>query len=95
MFVELKKHWRDQFPPHLGEEVDGIIEEVYGEAMIARIAHSEQLVHDPKWGKHRVEELRSQNALTVAMLGLVAEDQAIATRMGRLGVKRHAPHATK
>ncbi len=91
MFVELKRHWRDQFPPHLGEEVDQIVEEVYGEAMVARIAHSEQLVHDPAWGKHRVEELRSQGALTSSMLGLLSEDQAIATRMGRLGVKRRTP----
>jgi hypothetical protein len=91
MFVELKKHWRDQFPAHLSEEVDAIIEEVYGEAMVARIAHSEQLVHDPAWGKHRVEELRSQSALTSSMLGLLSEDQAIATRMGRFGVKRRSP----
>lgn len=91
MFVELRRHWHDQFPPHLSEEVDAIVEEVYGEAMVARIAHSEQLVHDPAWGKPRVDELRSQPALTASLLGLLSEDQAIATRVGRLGVRRHAP----
>jgi hypothetical protein len=91
MFVELKRHWQERLPPHLAEEVSGIIEEVYGEAMVARIAHSEQLVHDPAWGRHRVETLRSQEALTASLLGLLSEDQTIATRMGRLGVKLRQP----
>jgi hypothetical protein len=90
MIVSLKKFWRDQYPNHLGDEVDSIIEEVYGEAMVARIAHSEQLVHDPAWGKPKVEtELRSQSALTASMLGLLSEDAAITTRLAKLGVRRH------
>lgn len=91
MFVELRRYWRAQYPDHLGDEVDGVVEEVYGEAMVARIAHSEQLVHDPHWGKQRVEEeLRSQGALTSALLGLLSEDSVIAQRLGRLGVRRRA-----
>lgn len=90
LFVEVKKYWRDQYPDHLGAQVDQVIEEVYGESMVARIAHSEQLVHDPAWGKPKVEELRSQPALTAALLGLFSEDCVIGTRLRGLGVRRRA-----
>jgi hypothetical protein len=90
LFVEVKKYWRDQYPDHLGSQVDQVIEEVYGESMVARIAHSEQLVHDPAWGKPKVEELRSQPALTAALLGLFSEDCVIATRLRGLGVRRRS-----
>lgn len=90
MFVELRRYWRSQYPDHLGEEVDRVVEETYGEAMVARIAHSESLVNDPRWGKPRVEELRGQTALTASLLGLLSEDTAIAQRLGRLGVRRRA-----
>jgi hypothetical protein len=82
-FEEVKRYWRQQYPDHLSEIVDRVVEEVYGEAMVARVAHSEELCHTKLWGHARVEtELRSSASLTMAALGLVSEDLVIATRLG-------------
>lgn len=87
--VEVKKYWRDQFPDHHGDKIDDVIEETYGEVMIARIAHSESLVSHPTWGSNRVkDELRSPAALTMAVLGLLSEDHIIATKLAGLLGKR-------
>ncbi len=86
-FVELKQFWKTLYPDSVADDVDKAIEEVYGEVMVARIAHSEELCADPRWGASKVEkELRSPAALTMAALGLLSEDQMIARRLaGRLG----------
>ena len=66
-FEELREYWAKQFADHLRDEVQRTIEDVYGESMVARIAHSEELRHDPRWGSKRVEErLRSPESLTMA-----------------------------
>jgi len=90
-FVELKDFWKQAYADHLADAVQKCIEEVYGEVMVAKVAHSEQLRSDPRWGGSRVEsELRSPTALTMAVLGLIAEDQLIAARLrARLGAKGH------
>ena len=83
---EVVEYWQKQFPEHLLEPVQAAVQEVYGEAMVARIAHSEALTRDPAWGRKRVDaELRSGAALTMAVLGLVAEDMLIAQRVRKLG----------
>lgn len=88
-FIEVKRYWREQYPDHLSEEVERAVENVYGEAMVARIAHSEELVHAKTWGHERVErELRSPVSLTMASLGLVSEDQVISSRLGGLAGAR-------
>lgn len=90
-FVELRKYWRDQYPDHLGDQIDDTIAQVYGEGMVARIAHSEALVSQPSWGRETVErELRSPTALTMAVLGLLTEDQIIASKLAGMGVRRRA-----
>lgn len=89
--VEVKRYWRSQYPDSVGDEVDRVVEEVYGEVMVARIAHSEALVSHPLWGRTRVDrDLRSGTALTMALLGLLSEDQIIAQRLTGLGVRRKA-----
>lgn len=88
--VEVKKYWRDQFADHHGDQIDQVIEETYGEVMVARIAHSESLVSHPTWGSNRVkDELRSPAALTMAVLGLLSEDHIIAAKLtGLLGKRK-------
>ena len=88
-FVELREYWKGSYADHLVDEVQKTIEEVYGEVMVARVAHSEELRSDPRWGATKVEsDLRSPAALTMAALGLIAEDQLIASRLRvRLGAK--------
>jgi hypothetical protein len=91
VIVEVKKYWRLQYADHLGDEIDRIIEDVYGEVMVARLAHSEELATDPRWGRAKLElELRSPAPLTMALLGLLSEDHLISARMAGLGVRRKA-----
>jgi hypothetical protein len=88
-FLELKQYWTQQYPDYFADEVRKTIEVVYGEVMVARIAHSEELRSDPRWGGGKVDgDLRSPEALTMAVLGLIAEDSLITARLcGRFGAK--------
>lgn len=87
--AEVIKYWTAQYPDHLSGQIVEIIKKVYGEVMVARLAHSEQLVRDASWGQAQVDaELRSQAALTMSLLGLLSEDQLIASRITGLGVRR-------
>ena len=88
-FVELRQYWHNAYPNHVADAVQKTIEEAYGEVMVARIAHSEELKSDPRWGGTKVEgSLRSPEALTMAALGLIAEDSLIAARLrARVGAK--------
>ncbi|GAB4195415.1 MAG: hypothetical protein OHK0013_01550 [Sandaracinaceae bacterium] len=89
-FLELFAYWHGHYPDYAVAEVHAVIEAVYGEAMVGRIAHSEALIRNPHWGLERVEnELRSSSALTMAALGLVSEDPLIRDRLRhKLGAKR-------
>ena len=63
---------KQSYADHLAGEVQRAIEDVYGEVMVARVAHSEELRSDPRWGGAKV----------MAALGLISEDQFIASRLG-------------
>lgn len=86
------QYWVDVYPEQHEAVVRKTVENVYGQGMVARIIHSERLVKDPNWGRERVDtELRSPVALTMAVLGLVNEDQLILSRLsGLLGKKKKA-----
>lgn len=74
-------HWQAQYAPHLEEQVRDAVLAVYGEVAVAKVAHSEQL--KTMMTSHDVEShLRSEGALTMALLGLISEDAVIATRIG-------------
>ena len=92
LFVEAKRYWKDLYPDRMADDIDRVVEEVYGEVMVARIAHSEELCSDPRWGVTKVEnDLRSGAALTMAALGLIGEDLLIKNRLvGRLGKTKAA-----
>lgn len=84
-FLEIRQHWKAQYPAHHEQQIDQIINETYASGLVARIAHSEHFVRDPAWGASRVEEeLRSPAALTMAVLGLVSEDTIIGQRLAVL-----------
>ncbi len=90
-FVEVRDHWQAKYPDYMAETIQDIVEDVYGEALVARIAHSEMLASDPAWGRQRIELLRSDVALTMAVLGLVSEDARIQSRIaGKLGKAKAA-----
>jgi hypothetical protein len=91
VFEEVIKYWQDQYPNHFSEKIRTTVQEVYGQAMVARIAHSESLTRHESWGRKRVEEeLRSTSALTMAVLGLITEDKIISMKLATLLSKRLA-----
>jgi hypothetical protein len=82
------KYWSKQYASHLAEEVAHQVVDVYGQAAVAAVAHSEHLrgILPPE----RIDDdLRSDAALTMALLGLVREDAMIAARLGaKLGTRK-------
>jgi histidine kinase/DNA gyrase B/HSP90-like ATPase len=87
--LEAIKHHQDQYPEVYAPEVQEIVMQTYGEIAVCKIAHSQKLM------KHVAEEdldetYRSEAALTVALMGLLAEESLIAQRLGKLGRKKAA-----
>lgn len=69
------------------EEVSSTVRQVFGEVAACKIAHSQKLAK-----RVTEEELdrdyRSEPALTVGLMGLLAEESVIAQRLGKLGKKK-------
>jgi hypothetical protein len=84
---ETVKHHQDQYPDVYAEEVSKTVRQVFGEVAACKVAHSQKLAR-----KVPEEELdrdyRTEQALTVALMGLMAEEALIAQRLGRLGRKK-------
>ncbi|MEX0801530.1 MAG: hypothetical protein WD379_09975 [Dehalococcoidia bacterium] len=75
------EHWQSQFADHLADDIANEVLKAYGEIAVSKVAHSEHLrgqvasqVIDQKY--------RSPEALTMALLGLFAEEAVIAPRIG-------------
>ena len=71
------------------EEVRTTVQQVYGEVAVAKAAHSQKLaaqVSEQELNK----DYRSEKALTVALMGLLAEEMLISVRLGKLGKKKAA-----
>jgi hypothetical protein len=84
---EIIEYHQAQYPDVYAEEVAKTIRQVFGEIAACKVAHSQKLAK-----KVSEEELdrdyRSEQALTVALMGLMAEESVIAQRLGKLGRKR-------
>jgi hypothetical protein len=81
-------YWQSQYPSSFAESIRDEIIKVYGELSVAKVAHSEQL-------KSVVpaiaidEKFRSEESLTMALLGLMAEESLIDQRLhGKVGRRR-------
>lgn len=85
------RHWVAQYPPHLEDEVVAIVKAAYGQMAVATVAHGEALKpHLDR--RERVADLRTQPALTAALLGLVGANAIIGPQLGgALGTKRKKP----
>lgn len=87
MLLEAIKYHQEHYPDVYADEVRKIVMEVYGEVAVAKIAHSQKLAT-------RVSEqdldlnYRNEAALTVALMGLLAEEMLIGVRLGKLGKKK-------
>jgi Histidine kinase-, DNA gyrase B-, and HSP90-like ATPase len=89
LLLEAIKHHQEQYPDVYAQEVEEIVRNTYGEVAVCKIAHSQKLA------KHVAEEdldelYRSEAALTVGLMGLLAEESLIAQRLGKLGRKKTA-----
>jgi len=86
---EAVKYHQEQYPDVYAEEVAKIVRKVYGEVAACKIAHSQKLTKELP-----VEQLdrdyRSEAALTIALMGLLAEESLISQRLGKLGRKKTA-----
>jgi hypothetical protein len=85
---EVVKHHQEQYPDVFSEEVEKTIYQVFGEVAACKIAHSQKLVGAKIVQEALDQEYRSEAALTIALMGLMAEESLIAVRLGKLGRKK-------
>lgn len=84
---EVVEYHQGQYPDVYAEEVGKTVRQVFGEIAACKIAHSQKLVrHVPE--EELDTDYRSEEALTIALMGLMAEESVIAQRLGFLGRKR-------
>jgi hypothetical protein len=89
ILLEAIKHHQEQYPDVYAQEVEDIVRNTYGEIAVCKIAHSQKLVkHVPEQDLDDI--YRSEAALTIALMGLLAEESLIAQRLGKLGRKKTA-----
>lgn len=87
VLVEMIKYHRDKYPDVHAEEVTRIILRTFGEIAACKIAHTQKLT------KYITEQevddaFRNEEALTAALMGLIAEDTLISQRLAKLGPKK-------
>jgi hypothetical protein len=80
VLLEAVRHWQELYSDLHADEVREEVLKVYGEVAVAKVAHSEHLKAYLPANKIE-EELRSEAALTMALLGLVSEEAVIGPRL--------------
>jgi hypothetical protein len=89
ILVEAIKYHQGQYPDVYAPEVEDIVRNTYGEVAVCRIAHSQKLAKSVN-EQDLDETYRSEAALTIGLMGLLAEDSLIAQRLAKLGRKETA-----
>jgi len=85
------EYWQMQYADHFAESIEQDVLKVYGEVAVSKVAHSEHLKRTIP--SQIVEEyFRSEESLTMSLLGLMAEDQLISTRIGGKYSKKRGAH---
>ena len=89
ILLEAIKHHQQQYPDVFAADVEKIVRDTYGEVAVCKVAHSQKLTaHVPE------EDLdlnyRNEAALTISLMGLLAEESLIGQRLGKLGRKKNA-----
>jgi hypothetical protein len=89
LLLEAIKHHQEQYPEVFAVEVEKIVKDTYGEVAVCKIAHSQKLT--AYVAEDQIDlTYRNEAALTVALMGLLAEESLIAQRLGKLGRKKSA-----
>lgn len=79
---EVTSFWTGQYPPHDYEQVEAVIKAVYGEVAAARAAHAHVLARANGWTQNQLKSLLgNQEAWTLSVMGLMAEDSVIKRRL--------------
>lgn len=86
---EIVEYHQDQYPPIHAEEVAKTVRAVFGEVAACKIAHSQKLTKEIS-EEDLDKDYRSEAALTIALMGLMAEESLIAQRLGKFGRKKSA-----
>jgi hypothetical protein len=89
VLVESIKYHQEQYAEVYGEQVQETIMQVFGEIAVAKVAHSQKLRKFLTDEELR-DEYRNEAALTIALMGLLAEESLIAQRLGKFGRKKAA-----
>jgi hypothetical protein len=84
---EAVRYHQEQYPDMYADEVAVTVRQVFGEVAACKIAHSQKLTREISEEDLNVT-YRNEAALTVALMGLMAEESLIAQRLGRLGRKK-------
>ncbi|MFN8173750.1 MAG: hypothetical protein U0T02_01625 [Solirubrobacteraceae bacterium] len=83
------EHWQALYADHHADDIKDEVIKAYGEIAVAKIAHSEFL-KDVLPSKTVEDDLRSEPALTMALLGLIGEEAVLAPRLGGKFKRRRA-----
>jgi hypothetical protein len=86
---EVVAYHQAQYPDVHAEEIADTVRKVYGEIATCKIAHSQKLARTISTAILD-RDYRSEEALTVALMGLLAEGTIIEQRLGKLGSKKKA-----
>lgn len=86
---EMVAYHQRYYADHLADEVREIVVGVLGEIACAKVAHAQTLSRQAHLSEEAInEKYRSEEALTFALMGLVAEEAVISQRLGKLGRKK-------
>jgi hypothetical protein len=87
---EIIAYHQAQYMDHYSEEVAKTVRRVFGEIAACKIAHSQKLAKlVPE--QELDAEYRSEQALTLALMGLIAEEAVIENRLEKMPRKRAVP----
>jgi hypothetical protein len=82
-------YYQDQYPEQYAEEIVEIVKDVFGEVACCKVAHAQQLAY--VMSESEIDEnYLTDEALTIALMGLISEETIIAQRLGKLGRKKVA-----
>jgi hypothetical protein len=84
---EAIKYHQEQYAEIYAEDVAKTIRQVFGEVAVSKIAHSQKLIRNVA-EEVLDSEYRNEKALTIALMGLLAEESLIAQRLGKFGRKK-------
>jgi len=89
VLTESIKHHQEHYAEVYSEQVQDTVMQVFGEVAVSKVAHSQKL---QKWlsDEELRNDYRTEAALTISLMGLLAEESLIAQRLGKFGRKKAA-----